>query len=362
MKPLEHFKNSLSANSLNTKALNLKSNFLRKSSRFQKAEQIIRRVLKINLVFSIKRKGKIMKSKKDVTLLMSVVLVCMLTMSSFSAQKAKSQELSIYYEELTAPDFVKAVEKSGGTCIIPLGIMEKHGPHLPLGTDLIDVREVAKRAAEKEYSIIFPQYYFGQIFEAKHQPGTIAYSPQLIWNVLQETCDELARNGIKKIILVSGHGGNNHFLPYFCQAQLAQKKDYAVILFQEGDDPETAEKVRKLRKTTTGGHAGETETSMMLSHRPELALVERGKQQSGEDQKRLENLPYAYTGIWWYAKYPNHYAGDGSEANAEIGNLLINSEAEQLVSLIKALKKDNQIFKLQQLFYQQSENPLKTKQ
>ncbi|MBN2412502.1 creatininase family protein [candidate division KSB1 bacterium] len=293
---------------------------------------------------------------------MSVVLVCMLTMSSFSAQKAKSQELSIYYEELTAPDFVKAVEKSGGTCIIPLGIMEKHGPHLPLGTDLIDVREVAKRAAEKEYSIIFPQYYFGQIFEAKHQPGTIAYSPQLIWNVLQETCDELARNGIKKIILVSGHGGNNHFLPYFCQAQLAQKKDYAVILFQEGDDPETAEKVRKLRKTTTGGHAGETETSMMLSHRPELALVERGKQQSGEDQKRLENLPYAYTGIWWYAKYPNHYAGDGSEANAEIGNLLINSEAEQLVSLIKALKKDNQIFKLQQLFYQQSENPLKTKQ
>jgi len=293
-----------------------------------------------------------------------LMLVFTLTLNVFSAQKSggKTAELSIYYEELTAPEFIQAVEKSGGTCIIPLGILEKHGPHLPLGTDMLDVREVAKRAAQKEYSIIFPQYYFGQIFEAKHQPGTIAYSPQLIWNVLQETCDQLARNGLKKIILVSGHGGNNHFLPYFCQAQLAEKRDYAVVLFQEGDDPELTEKVKKLRKTTSGGHAGETETSMIMTHRSDLAHFERGKDQSGEDQKRLEGLSNAYTGIWWYASYPNHYAGDGSEANPEIGNLLINGEADQLVTLIKALKKENRIHELQQQFFEQAENPLNTKQ
>jgi len=305
-----------------------------------------------------------MKQKNAATLIMLFILLCVLTLNRVSAQETNnaSANLPIYYEELTAPEFIRAVEKSGGTCIIPLGILEKHGPHLPLGTDMLDVREVAKRAALKEYSIIFPQYYFGQIFEAKHQPGTIAYSPQLIWNVLQETCDQLARNGLKKIILVSGHGGNNHFLPYFCQAQLAEKRDYAVVLFQERDDPELDEKVKKLRKTTTGGHAGETETSMIMAHRPDLAHFERGKDQSGEDQKRLEGLSNAYTGIWWYASYPNHYAGDGSEANPVIGNLLINGEADQLVTLIKALKKENRIHELQQQFFEQAENPLNTKQ
>ena len=55
-------------------------------------------------------------------------------------------DLPVKWEELTSPDFKTAVEKSGGTCVIPLGIIEKHGPHMPLGTDLIDVREIAARA------------------------------------------------------------------------------------------------------------------------------------------------------------------------------------------------------------------------
>ncbi|MBN1996174.1 creatininase family protein [candidate division KSB1 bacterium] len=285
------------------------------------------------------------------------VLILILLSPLFSAET----ELPVQYEELTAPDFIKAVEKSGGICILPLGILEKHGAHLPLGTDLIDVREIALRAAKKEYCIVFPEFYFGQIFEAKHQPGTIAYSAGLVWNVLQETCDELGRNGITKILLVNGHGGNNNLLPYFCQAQLAEKKDYAVIWFRAEDDPEIAEQITKLRKTTTGGHADETETSMMIAHRPDLVYQDRAGQQSGEDQNRL-NIPHGYTGIWWYAKYPNHYAGDGSYASKEIGELILNQEANQLVELIKYLKNDDTVLKLQQKFYKEAADPLKTKQ
>jgi creatinine amidohydrolase len=269
--------------------------------------------------------------------------------------------LPVKYEELTAGQFVTAVEKSSAICVIPLGILEKHGLHLPLGTDLIDVRETVLRAAKQEYCIVFPQFYFGQIYEAKHQPGTIAYSPQLVWNVLQETCDELARNGIKKIVLVNGHGGNNNFLPYFCQAQLATPKEYAVILFSSSNDPEVTKKIENLRKTKTGGHADETETSMMLSHRPDLVHSEKAKQESGEDLDRLQGLPYFYAGIWWYAKFPNHYAGDGSQANKEIGDLIINSEASQLVILVQHLKKDNRILEMQQNFFKEAQNPLKNK-
>jgi hypothetical protein len=52
----------------------------------------------------------------------------------------------------------------------------KNGPHLPLGTDLLNVRYVVEQAAQQEYVVIFPEYFVGQIFEARHEPGTISYS------------------------------------------------------------------------------------------------------------------------------------------------------------------------------------------
>src|SRR2546430_13646998 len=112
---------------------------------------------------------------------------------------ARSQsKLSVKWEELTAEDFRQAIQQSKGTCLLPFGILEKHGPHLPLGTDLLNVRYAALHAAEQEFAVVFPEYYFGQIFEAKHEPGTVAYSMELQLKLLQETTDEMARNGCKK--------------------------------------------------------------------------------------------------------------------------------------------------------------------
>lgn len=286
----------------------------------------------------------------------------LMTVGMFAQSNTTGNKLSIRYEELTAVDFLKAIEKSGGTCMIALGILEKHGPHLPLGTDMIDSREVALRAAAKEYTLVFPPYYVGQIFEAKHQPGTIAYSQPLMWQFLQETCDELARNGIKKIILVNGHGGNTSFLQYFGQAQLAARKDYAVYLFQPSPDPMVAEKIKKLRKTDFGGHADENETATMLSHRPELVHLDQAKTQSGADQNRLSELHNAYTGIWWYARYPNHYAGDGSTASRELGELILDSTSAQLAQMIGEVKRDTKVLELQNKFYDQAEKPTQTPQ
>src|ERR1700757_426669 len=70
---------------------------------------------------------------------------------------------SVHWEELPAADFRDGVRRSRGTCLLPFGILEKHGPHLPLGTDLLDVRYAALHAAEQEYAVVFPEYYFGQI-------------------------------------------------------------------------------------------------------------------------------------------------------------------------------------------------------
>jgi creatinine amidohydrolase len=76
----------------------------------------------------------------------------------------------------------------------------------------------------------------------------------------------------------------------------------------------------------------------------------------------LDHLANRYTGIWWYASYPNHYAGDGSSPQKKIGEMKFDSRADQLAQLIKTLKADESISDLQNRFYGESENPLKTKQ
>src|ERR1700731_2146582 len=144
-----------------------------------------------------------------------------------------AQSPTVKWEEQTAADFVKAIQQSQGTCILPIGIIEKHGPHLPLGTDLLNVRYISVTAAQQEFAVVFPEYYFGQIFEARHEPGTVAYSAKIQLELLQETTDEMARNGCKKILIVNGHGGNDSLLPYFAQTQLDKPHDYVVYVFDE---------------------------------------------------------------------------------------------------------------------------------
>ncbi|MCD7977390.1 MAG: creatininase family protein [Tannerellaceae bacterium] len=277
----------------------------------------------------------------------------------FSILSLTAQSLPVGWEELTAPDFTKAVSQSEGVCIVPMGVIEKHGPHLPLGTDVYTARELSRRAAEKEYCIVYPYYFTGQIFEAKHQPGTIAYSKELIYQMLEETCEEIARNGLKKIILVNSHGGNTTFLQYFCQTQLEKERDYVVYLYTPTVDQETQKKITSLRKSTTGGHADEVESSTMMVARPDLVKIETANDESGEDLNRLQ-LNNLYTGIWWYAKYPNHYAGESSGANPELGEVSLSQRANQIAEVIRTVKKDQTTLRLQNEFFKESNLPLNT--
>ena len=262
-------------------------------------------------------------------------------------------------EELTSPQFAKAVELSGGVCVIPIGIIEKHATHLPLGTDLYEARASVVMAAQKEYAVVFPPYFVGQIFEAKHQPGTIAYSNDLMWKMLEETCQELSRNGLKKIILFNGHGGSTYFLNYFCQSQLATRKDYIVVLFQGGPDEAMDQQIKNLKKAKLDGHAGEEETSMMYFIRPDLVDTEAMGMESGLNQGRLDLMPHAFAGINWYARYPNHFAGDLLQANRDLGELLVSRDAVQLAELIRYLKSSNRVEELHNEFYLRAEDPLK---
>jgi len=101
----------------------------------------------------------------------STLFFCLISASaSLIGQTTTTTSLPFKMEKLSSPQFVTALEKSGGICVIPLGIIEKHGPHLPLGTDLFEAREIVSAAAQKEYAVVFPPYFTGQILEARRQP------------------------------------------------------------------------------------------------------------------------------------------------------------------------------------------------
>ena len=267
-------------------------------------------------------------------------------------------QLSVHWEELTAEDFRTAIQQSQGTCLLPFGILEKHGPHLPLGTDLLDVRHAALAAAQKEFAVVYPEYYFGQIFEARHEPGTVAYSSRLQLELLQETTDEMARNGCKKIVIVNGHGGNEHLLPFFAQSQLEKAHDYVVYVFGLPERPAGGPP----KKTSMDMHAGETETSTMLVARPDLVHLDRAGRESGADQARLSLPDTLYTAIWWYARFPEHYSGDGSAATRELGEYDMRAWIAAIQKAIQAVKSDKTSLQLQNEFFEKAKHPLQTPQ
>jgi creatinine amidohydrolase len=187
----------------------------------------------------------------------------------------------------------------------------------------------------------------------------VAYSRHIQLDLLQETTDEMGRNGCRKILIVNGHGGNLSLLPYFAQTELQEKHDYVVYVYWWDNRKGSG---RPKQQTTMDMHAGESETSHTLVTRPDLVHMDRAGEQSGADQARLHLPEDVYTGIWWYARFPNHYSGDGTKATLALGEYDMKAWVADLVSAIRAVKADDESLKLQTEFYEKAEHPLDTKQ
>jgi creatinine amidohydrolase len=99
-----------------------------------------------------------------------------------------------------------------------------------------------------------------------------------------------------------------------------------------------------------------------MAARPELAHPDRAGQQSGADQQRLDLPSNVYTGIWWYARFPNHYQGDASGATAARGQALQQIRADAIASAIRAIKADQVGPRLQKEFFEGSTHPFDTRQ
>lgn len=260
------------------------------------------------------------------------------------------------WEELTGDRFAEAVEECEGVCLVALSVVERHGHHLPMGTDTYIGREILTRAAALEPVIEFPDYIFTQIPEARHLPGTIAIDGDLMIRLLENICREIARNGCKKIVLVNAHGGNFGLNALFNMLQLYEPRDY--VVYQA--NPVVGVSREAPWDPSTDGHAGPGETSMVLKIRPDLVHMDRiPDDDEGKARARLKALRDVgvQTGIWWYADYPTHYAGDASTAEAAVGDRWMNGMAEALARSIRAIKADSETKRLLDEFYAASAKP-----
>ena len=258
----------------------------------------------------------------------------------------------MHWENLTAAEFKKAVRQTD-VCVIALGVMEKHGDHLPLGTDFLNGHKLACLAAAKAPAVVWPPFYFGQIYEARCFPGTIALKPSLLLELLQGVFDEIGRNGFHKIILYNAHGGNNHLLPFLAQCSLAEAKPYSLYylppVFLTAD---RQKKWAALCETPVHEHACECETSVSLANHPELVHMDRLPKAPAHALQRLQALRPGFTGIRWYSDYPEHYAGDARPATAAKGQRLRSLLVDSLADYITAVKKDRVAPTLEREFFQ----------
>jgi creatinine amidohydrolase len=255
------------------------------------------------------------------------------------------------WENLTYPDFANAVAETG-VCILTFGVVEAHGGHLPLGTDYLTAHGLACRAAALEPAVVFPPFYFGQIFEARFLPGAVALKPTLLIEMIQAVFDEIGRNGFKKIILVNGHGGNGHLLPFLAQSSLYEEKPYSLYLYRGALTEAEREAYDSVLETPRHGHACECETSTMLALHPEIIKMDAVSDEPGEPQGRLGHLTGSYSGIWWYADYPRHYAGDARPASAEKGRKLVELQVGALARFIADVKADKAVPALEAAFFE----------
>ena len=178
---------------------------------------------------------------------------------------------SVRWAELTGPE-VADLARSTDVAILPVGCLEMHGPHLPTSTDGIVAEGVSVRAAEMESAVVLPTLFYNVNASMKCYPGTVSVPPRMVANLCHVICEEAARNGFKKVVLFSAHGGCG--TTGLVQAELLERRtrgepiDYSVfcvfimtVLGTEGEQFD--------------GHGGAMESSLVLGVKPELVHLER---------------------------------------------------------------------------------------
>jgi len=191
----------------------------------------------------------------------------------FMSDKGKLERFWI--QELTRPDFEEWLENEPApVAIIGIGAIEQHGLHLPLGTDSLGVRAFIHEVAKRTNSICVHPCWPGYSPHHMAFPGTITFSAETLLNVLLDTMESLAAHGVKRIVLINHHGGNDNIMKL--AAQIAKREFRVMVATPSGpENTELAKKIRYRMQRYFEVHSGPRETAYALNYFPELVEMWR---------------------------------------------------------------------------------------
>jgi creatinine amidohydrolase/Fe(II)-dependent formamide hydrolase-like protein len=242
--------------------------------------------------------------------------------------------------ELNWPDAQALFETVDIVALLPVGAVEQHGPHLPLDTDAFDADYLARRVAETcsdPRPLVLPLVPYGVSYHHDDFKGTISIRNETLSQLIYDIGMAAARNGIRKLVIINGHGGNDPALNFAAQMINRDARIFVCVDTGETSDVDIAAIVR----TANDVHAGEIETSTALAVRPELVQMERAF--SAVPRFSSDYLDFSSKrGINWYA-HTRHISttgvmGDPSKASSEKGEQIWMAMIAHLVSFVEDLK------------------------
>ncbi len=231
-------------------------------------------------------------------------------------------------EELSWPEFDRIKDKLVAV-ILPVGSVEAHGRHLPLGTDVFAPLKIAELVEQKvrergKEVLVMPPIWYGHSFALNAYPGTINVRPESLRMYVGDVLAELAAEGFKKIVLLNGHGGNVYPLTEAAEDVAELYPDVEVYLINWWLD--FREDI--LSVCSSQGHAGEDETSVMLAIRPELVNMREAR---GRRVKRKIRVIKKDIGK---EVFPDGLNDDPSSATAEKGERILQIVSESIARVI----------------------------
>jgi creatinine amidohydrolase/Fe(II)-dependent formamide hydrolase-like protein len=244
------------------------------------------------------------------------------------------------WSQLTWPEAESRL-KEVDIALLPVGAIEQHGPHLPLDSDAFDADYLAQKVAEacsEPKPLVLPVIPYGVSYHHDEFKGTISISNETLSHLVYEIGMNVARNGIKKLVIINGHGGNSPALNF-----AAQRINEDAHIFVCVDTGETSDvDIYEITETPNDVHAGEIETSTTLAVRPHLVKMERASKLIPQFSSRYLNFT-SKRGVSWYAYTKkisqNGVMGDPTKASAEKGRKIWKIMIAHLVALVEDLKR-----------------------
>lgn len=245
--------------------------------------------------------------------------------------------------ELTSSDFTDVAGKV--TVVQPIGAIEQHGPHLPVGTDSIVAESVATEASARFGGsvLLLPTISVALSREHVWAPGTISLSPQTLLSLLDDLGRSLKGAGISRLVFLNGHGGNSAILRVVCR-ELRVQHGLMTFLAHPQLPLDQGGVARDDAEMGFAVHAGRSETSTMLYLKPELVVLDRASKHVPAWLGDFKHIGFGKEVTFGWSSRDFGSAGvigDPTLATADQGKIAFEAAVDRFVEVLHEVNRFN---------------------